>query len=258
MDKEENNLPPLSIIVPCLNEEHYIGTLLRCLSRQTFHNFEVIVVDGNSEDDTCGVIERTVASLPTLKGKVRCIKARERGVSNQRNFGVENALHERLLFLDADVQIPDSFLKAGLEDIEKDNLDVATTLFEPISERVDDKFFYYLGNIYIQLKQFIQPVAMGFCIFSTKKVHAMLGGFNREIMPGEDFDYVKRAAKLDIAFRVLTRERIYTSVRRLKKEGRLVYYYKAVLPELLGLVVEPKVAAQAVEYKMGNFDEVAK
>ena len=38
----------LSIIIPTLNEEKYIGKLLDCLSRQSFKDFEVIVVDGKS------------------------------------------------------------------------------------------------------------------------------------------------------------------------------------------------------------------
>ena len=41
----------LSIIIPTLNEERYIGKLLDCLCRQTYKEFEVIVVDGGSKDN---------------------------------------------------------------------------------------------------------------------------------------------------------------------------------------------------------------
>ncbi len=243
---------PLSIIVPCLNEELYIGTLLSCLARQSYQNFEVLVIDGNSSDGTQGAVEGSISSHTQLSGKVRFVMGDKKGVAHQRNFGVGLAAHHRLLFLDADVQIPDSFLVHTLGEIGRLQLDVATTIFDPISERVDDRFFYYLGNIYIQLKQFIQPVAMGFCIFSTKAVHKALQGFDQEVMPGEDFDYVKRAAKLGVEFKVVTKDRAYVSIRRLKKEGRLTYYYKALLLELLGLVMDPKEASKAVEYKFDN------
>ena len=42
----------LSVIIPTLNEENYIGYLLDCLVNQTLKDFEVIIVDGNSQDGT--------------------------------------------------------------------------------------------------------------------------------------------------------------------------------------------------------------
>jgi glycosyltransferase involved in cell wall biosynthesis len=261
MAKEENNpqpqaMEPISIIVPCLNEEHYIGTLLACLARQIFQNFEVIVVDGNSEDDTFGAVERAISSLSVLSDKVRCVAAPTQGVAAQRNYGAALARHERLVFFDADVQIPNRFLEGTLKEIYRQDLDMATTVFEPISERVDDRLAYSIGNLYIQLQQYLKPVAMGFCIFTTKQIHRDLDGFDEEITLGEDYDYVHRAAELEVTFKVLTKERAYVSIRRLKKEGRLPYYYKAVMSELLSLVKDKKEVSGLIEYEMGNHEKV--
>ena len=46
----------VSIIIHTLNEEKYIGKLLNCLVRQTYKDFEVVVVDGNSEVESDGQI----------------------------------------------------------------------------------------------------------------------------------------------------------------------------------------------------------
>lgn len=46
---------PLSIVIITLNEEKRIGRLLEDLTKQTNQNFEVIIVDSNSEDATCEV-----------------------------------------------------------------------------------------------------------------------------------------------------------------------------------------------------------
>ena len=46
---------PLSIIVITLNEAERIGSLLEDLAQQTHQDFEVIVVDSNSEDETCAI-----------------------------------------------------------------------------------------------------------------------------------------------------------------------------------------------------------
>ncbi len=260
MGKEENNtpLPGISVIIPCFNEERFIGVLLACLARQTFQNFEAIVIDGFSEDKTKEVVARTVERFPTLKDKVRFVEATKKGVACQRNEGAALARFERLAFFDADVQLPYTFLETILRDMQKHDLDLATTVFEPISSRVDDWILYRIGNLYLQLKQFISPGAMGFCIFSTKRVHEEIHGFDEEVKLSEDMDYIERACKLDISFKVLTKEPIYVSVRRLNKEGRFIYYKKALWAELLAMVKDKKELAKAIEYNFGNYDEGSK
>ena len=254
MASEENKkIEPVSIIIPCLNEEHYIGTLLACLSRQTFSDFEVIIVDANSSDDTRGAVARALSSHPALEGKVRFITA-DKGVAHQRNFGTSNAQYERLLILDADVQVPDSFLETMLTELQKNDIALATAIFEPISDRVDDRFFYYLGNMYIQLQQFIRPVAMGFCIFSTKTLHVALGGFDEKLRIGEDFDYVHRATRQKARLKVVRKDRIFVSVRRLNKEGRFTYYKKAFFTEMEHLLTNSSDAYEDIEYDFGVFD----
>ncbi len=241
----------LSIVVPCLNEEQYIGKLLTSLSKQTFQNFEVIVIDGHSTDNTKGVVERTAAAHPALKGKVRFFLADKKGVAHQRNLGAQHARYKRLLFLDADVQVPPSFLRLTLKEIAKKKLDLATTDFEPISRRVDDKLIYSIGNLYVKMQQFVQPVAMGFCIFSTKRAHQLIGGFDEKLKFREDYDYIARATNENLLFRVLLKGKVYVSIRRLRKEGRLNYYKKAVLPEMYHLLDNNYLPSP--EYNFGVF-----
>ena len=95
----------LSIIIPTLNEENYVGKLLDCLCRQTYKDFEVIVVDGNSRDKTISVVEKFRKKL-----NLRLIKS-ERGVSLQRNVGAKHSKYDRLVFFDADITFNDLGLK---------------------------------------------------------------------------------------------------------------------------------------------------
>ena len=48
-------MTPISIVIITLNEAERIGNILRDLAQQSYQNFEVIVVDSNSEDDTCQI-----------------------------------------------------------------------------------------------------------------------------------------------------------------------------------------------------------
>jgi glycosyltransferase involved in cell wall biosynthesis len=72
-----------SIIIPTLNEEKFIGGLLDDLASQSFTDFEVIHVDGNSEDKTCEIVETFQSKL-----KVQTIKTEKRNLSYQRTSSI--------------------------------------------------------------------------------------------------------------------------------------------------------------------------
>ncbi|GAM76750.1 beta-1,3-glucosyltransferase [Vibrio ishigakensis] len=111
----------VSIIVITLNEAQRIGRLLEDLSNQTHQGFEVILVDSQSEDDTCEIALGYQIQLPELT--VHEMDAR--GVSLGRNTGAKLAKYERLLFLDADVRLSPNFLSRALHKLELTKLEVA-------------------------------------------------------------------------------------------------------------------------------------
>jgi glycosyltransferase involved in cell wall biosynthesis len=245
-------MPPVSIIIPCLNEEHYIGKLLASLASQSFRNFEVIIVDGNSTDKTHEIINSFIASSTTLGIRVQMIIADTRGVSYQRNLGVKNAAYENLLFLDSDVQLKENFLELSLHEFEKKELDLGTARFAPISRKVVDQVGHAVANVYIQFLQYIQPVAVGWCIFSTKRIHDKINGFDEKMNFSEDYDYIKRACNAGGKFAVLLHGRVLVSVRRLEKEGRFNYLKKALTSEGYRFM-HGKVDKELFKYEFGKF-----
>jgi glycosyltransferase involved in cell wall biosynthesis len=241
----------LSVIIPTLNEEKYIGVLLGALIEQTWQDFEVVVVDGGSVDKT-GEVAREVMKDTGID--FRFVQDGEKGVSKQRNTGADLARHERLLFLDADVYLEPDFLEKTLEEMGKRRLVLATCEFEPLSTRVDDKLIYSFACAYVKTLQFIEPVSLGWCIFSTKKVHEAIGGFDESRHVGEDYDYVARASKKGFYLKVLKRGKVYTSVRRLEEEGRLKYYISSVKREVLRFM-QVKGTKENSDYEFGKFGE---
>ncbi|GAM63516.1 beta-1,3-glucosyltransferase [Vibrio ishigakensis] len=111
----------VSIVVITLNEAERIGRLLEDLSNQTHQGFEVILVDSQSEDDTCEIALGYQSQLPELT--VHEMDAR--GVSLGRNTGAKLAKYERLLFLDADVRLSPDFLSRALHKLDHTKLEVA-------------------------------------------------------------------------------------------------------------------------------------
>jgi glycosyltransferase involved in cell wall biosynthesis len=89
----------ISIIVPVLNEVAMIGSALETLLRQR-GQYEVIVVDGGSDDGTCEVVQRFPVWL------VRMPSSLPPGIGCQINQGAQQAQGDVLLFLHVDVQLP--------------------------------------------------------------------------------------------------------------------------------------------------------
>lgn len=184
-------MEPVSIVVITLNEEKRISRLMEELSVQTHQEFEVIVVDSNSEDNTREVAQAYENALP----KLTVHHMKNRGVSLGRNTGASLAQYNRILFLDADVSLPRNFLAKALYELEEKKLEVAGVYMSSKGLPLVHKFGYGLFNAGLFTTQFFFPTAIGACIFSTKRAHDEIGGFDEGIVLCEDCHYVKRASK---------------------------------------------------------------
>lgn len=99
---ENNNLKGVSIVIPLFNKENYIARALRSIYSQSYSNYEVIVVNDGSTDES----EKIVKSL--CGPRTRLITQVNSGVSSARNWGIQYANFEHIAFLDADDEwLPD-------------------------------------------------------------------------------------------------------------------------------------------------------
>ena len=96
--------PLVSVVIPAYNAEAVIGDALRSVFAQTFRDFEVVVVDDGSTDDTVGVLE-------AIGGGVRLLRQPNGGPAAARNAGIAVTTAPLIAFLDAD----DEWLPAKLE-----------------------------------------------------------------------------------------------------------------------------------------------
>lgn len=212
----------LSIIIPALNEEKYIGTLLGALAEQTFEDFEVIVIDGKSEDKTVQVVE---SFFPFLN--IRILTSDVRNVSYQRNLGARHAKYEHLVFFDADVKPGPDFLEKLVKRLHRKPVDALTSWNKPMSNKAVDKVMYGAFNIiYMEgLKRFA-PSAVGTFIYIKKSVFESVDGFDKEVVLAEDYDLIRRVHNAGYKFDVMRKPSIPFSVRRLDEEGRASFLKK--------------------------------
>jgi len=90
--------PVFSIVIPAYNVAGYLERCMDSILAQTFHNFEVIVVNDGSTDDTSMICDR----YAQLDNRVTVIHKMNEGVSAARNTGIEKVRGEFILFFDGD------------------------------------------------------------------------------------------------------------------------------------------------------------
>lgn len=95
-----------SVVIPLYNKEHYIEATLRSVLNQTCTDYEVIVVDDGSKDDSLALARKFESD------RVRIIHQENQGVAVARNTGILNARGEFICFLDADDEWRPEYLSA--------------------------------------------------------------------------------------------------------------------------------------------------
>ncbi|MBS3052792.1 MAG: glycosyltransferase [Candidatus Aenigmarchaeota archaeon] len=239
----------ISIIIPCLNEEKYIGKLLGSIYKQTFRKFEVIVVDGRSHDKTVNIAKNYLKKMD-----LKIIISEKRGIGLQRNLGAKNSKYDRLLFLDSDVILHKDYLKYLETITRKIKLGCATCWNLPITRKNFEIFLYQIINrAVLSTFQKIWPAAIGTNIYSNKTYHNRINGFKENIM-WEDVDYIKRIKAKGAKFSVLRKPKIYVSLRRFDKEGAINYITKCIKGFVLVAYGGSKKLEKRIEYKHGIFD----
>ncbi len=90
--------PRFSIIIPVYNVEKYLGNCLESIDRQTFRDFETILVDDGSTDASPQLCDRYAASRPNA----RAVHQANRGLTGARNRGLDEATGEYIVYIDSD------------------------------------------------------------------------------------------------------------------------------------------------------------
>ena len=232
----------LSVVIITKNEEEYLPKLLKSLENQTFKDFEVIVSDADSTDKTREIAKQYGCRV--VKGGLP---------AKGRNNGAKEAKHELLLFLDSDTVLPPNFLKDNLKEFREKNLDSATVVYKPISNKKRDKLLHSAYNTWAKGMQYLSPHAAGICIFCTKEAFNKVNGFNEKLHIAEDHAFVRQIKENGCKFRLLKSVPIFVSVRRAEKEGRLrllaKYIYSGIYRLLLGKEIEKELVKYDFEYE---------
>lgn len=241
----------IAIIIPTLNEEHFVGYLLDSIAHQSVLPKEVVVVDAYSRDKTVNEIRRRQKTLPQLK----VFRIPKFTISRQRNFGVRQTTAKNLLFLDADTELRGKdILKRYFEQIKKRRSDVAIATNKPTTNHWKDNMYFRAMDLIFRISKPVWPMATCMNMYIKRAVFEDVGGFDESIAVGEDFELVHRIVKAKYRFSIISDPKIHASPRRFEKEGRIRFALKATRSFIR--VVRHGHRNNPIEYEFGHFTEV--
>lgn len=238
-----------SIIIPTLNEELFLPKLLTDFGKQLYKNFEVIVVDGSSEDKTK---KKAVEFKKRLN--LRFLNVKKRNLSYQRNHGAKRAKGRYLIFVDADCRINNLFTKLLNKEVHKHKHLVYLPSLHPYGPQ---KTFFSIANFFIETSQSLgRPLPSPGSMIFERDFFNFLKGYrekntkNKSFFP-EDHDIILRVYKHGVKARFLKNVKIKFSDRRIKIEGYFNVYKKMIISSVQ-MSLKGQVDDNLFDHEMGG------
>lgn len=129
----------LSFIVPVYNVAPYLRKCVDSLLAQDYDNYEIILVDDGSTDDSWQIIQEYVRRFRGLEDeRVRGIHQPNAGLSAARNTGITAAMGEYFCFVDSDDYWEKNVLGSLMEQVEGEQLDVLRFNYRNVNERYEE------------------------------------------------------------------------------------------------------------------------
>ena len=184
----------ISVIIVNWNGRKWLEKLLYTLKVQTYKNFEIIVVDNSSADD----------SVSFLKKKFKEIKLIENlenfGFAKGNNLGIKEAKGKYILLINSDTWVEKEFLSKLIKFYEKNTFDVISPReakyngdkYKPYISKIDilGHPIYLFGDNYLNKESFYLT---GSCLFFPKKIYKDTKGFDDNFfMYNEEVDWFWR------------------------------------------------------------------
>lgn len=195
----------ISVIIPTYNGAATIRKTLAALARQSFRDFEVVVVVDGSTDDTFDILTKITKNFPTL----HFFNIENQGRAGARNRAVEKSTSELLLFVDDDVELFENAVELHYDFLKKNpsSISVGSLTMERMESGANKDFFDYRLAVESSGAAAVeQAVSFTNYIFTTanlsmaRRTFDLVGGFDPLLRDSEDFDFCARA--LEANFRI--------------------------------------------------------
>jgi glycosyltransferase involved in cell wall biosynthesis len=191
--KVDRNKPPLfSVIVPTYNQAQYLPGALDSLLKQTFEDWEAVVVNDGSTDDSVEVMNQYARKDP----RIRIVHKTNGGVASALNEGIKNARGQWICWLSSDDLFEPDKLEAHVQAI-KDHPDIRFfhTNYYIFDEKrglkcvLEEDPRNFVAPVEFQVLHYLdRNCANGISVVIHREVFERVGFFNEKYRYGQDFD----------------------------------------------------------------------
>uniref|UniRef100_UPI004048D7F6 glycosyltransferase family 2 protein n=1 Tax=Flavobacterium sp. TaxID=239 RepID=UPI004048D7F6 len=173
-------LPLVSIIIPTFNSTQFLDACLSSVKGQSYENIELIVVDNNSVDDTKTIAARYTKNVFNL-GPER---------SAQRNFGVAQSTGKYVAIIDSDMVLSSDVVKSCVQ-----KLEIRADWLGLIIPEESFGNGWWAKCKTLERSFYVGVEWMEAARFFRKQAYADAGGYNENMVSGEDWDLSQRIGR---------------------------------------------------------------
>ncbi len=223
----------ISIVVPIYNVENYLRMCLDSIQNQTYQNFEVLLINDGSPDNSADICREYVAK----DARFRYFEKENGGLSSARNFGIEHSTGAYITFVDSDDWLENDGLYLLYNALQKENADISIGRYNCYDDS-RCQYLFYDSNPDDSLE-----VIEGKEIIDREGVEEMRNGnwtvaylklFKRELLLDSPFPIGKMAEDTYWTWKVLLR------ASRVVYLNRCVYWYRVGLTGTLSNIWSEK------------------
>lgn len=196
--------PKISVIVPCFNAARFISATLQSVLSQQSIELEVIVIDDGSTDGSADVVAN---SFP----EVKLLRQENQGVAAARNLGLRHASHDWVAFIDADdIWLPGKLASQWAHLQSNPSASISYTAWqvwessavaptaafmETLHASAGDKEKWKGASGWLYPELLVDCVVWTSTVVARRSLLVDLGGFDRDLRIGEDWDLWLRASR---------------------------------------------------------------
>ena len=199
----------ISVIILTKNSQKYIRLYIESILKQTYTDFEVIVVDAQSKDKTIAILEE-YKNKTNLPFRIESVPSNT-SIGKARQIGLEKSKGEILAYVDSDVELPhENWLKNMSEPLQDETVAGIQTLAKardtdpPILKKIHSSFEY--KNTVIDIDHY--EIVGTSHLLIRKNLIERVGGI-RDICSSEDLEVTKKIMQSGYKFIYLPTEKCY-------------------------------------------------
>jgi len=218
----------ISIIVPVYNVEKYLKETLECIIKQTYTNFELLLVDDGSKDSSPEICDEFAGK----DDRVRVFHNPNMGPSEARSFGIAHATGEFIAFIDSDDLVDEDYLEQLITPYENNEIDLTLCGFDRFyNDDTTNQRRYLLGKDDTCILESVKELALLFTVPKTSlsgvSIWAKL--YRRSIIVEHNIKFPEGISyEEDCCFNLL----YYRHVRKAATIKKNLYHYRQALNSL--------------------------